>query len=295
MKKYIIIPLLLLMAAGCKNETYKAPVETTTPKETAEYQNLLNESQRKDSAISSYMQAFNEIEDNLSVIKEKQKIVSNAAQSGEIKKSKEEQIVADIKTINDLMVKNREKLASLNSRLKKGEIKMAEFQKMVDGLNRELDEKNNEIETLHEELANVNGSILKLTSDYNDRMKELGEKNDVIKKQTEDLHTGWYATGTYKELKEQGVVVKEGGVLGIGRDEKLMSNFNRDRFKKIDITTTTSIPVCDKESCKKARLITNHPSDSYKFEGEGKAVENLVITDPDKFWASSKYLVVDAE
>ena len=166
---------------------------------------------------------------------------------------------------------------------------------MVEGLNRELDEKTGEIEALHNEMANLNVSFKQLNNDYNDRMKDLADKNEVIKKQTEDLHTGWYATGTYKELKKEGVVAKEGGVLGMGRDEILLSNFNKDRFKKIDITATTSIPVCDKKVCRNVKLVTNHPKDSYKFEGVGKNVEKLVITDPDKFWESSKYLVVDAE
>jgi len=45
---------------------------------------------------------------------------------------------------------------------------------------------------------------------------------------------------------------------------------------------------------KKAKLLTNHPSSSYVLE---KVNEYLVlkITDPNKFWEISKYLVVEVD
>ena len=48
-------------------------------------------------------------------------------------------------------------------------------------------------------------------------------------------------------------------------------------------------------NAEKAKLITTHPTGSYKIEGaEGKA-DKLIITDADAFWSSSKYLVVVVE
>ena len=69
----------------------------------------------------------------------------------------------------------------------------------------------------------------------------------------------------------------------------LRDDFNSEKFNKIDITATTTIPI----SGATAELVTNHPSDSYVIEGdEEKSVDRLVIIDPDRFWNSSKYLVV---
>jgi len=285
MKNIIIISLLVFLFASCTHVPGNKSV--TEGAQDSAYQGLIAESQRKDSTISSFIQSFNEIEDNLSVIKEKQKIVTVSSKDKEIQKSKQDQIVEDIKTINDLMVKNKEKVASLNSRLKKGELKMAEFQKMIDRLNTDLAEKDSEIVTLQGQLVSVNSALKNLFNDYNDRVKDIENKDEVIAQKTEEINTGWYAFGTSKELKEHGVISKEGGFIGIGRNKKLVQNFNKDYFKKIDVTSTTSIPL----ECKKATLITTHPVDSYKFEGTGR-VDKLIITDPKNFWAASKYLVV---
>jgi hypothetical protein len=92
--------------------------------------------------------------------------------------------------------------------------------------------------------------------------------------------------GTSKELKDNKVITKEGGVIGIGSTKKInTSDLNLSYFKEIDITQQSEIPI----NGKKAKLATSHPAGSYRFEGE---VEKLVIVDPAQFWSVSKYLVV---
>ena len=60
-------------------------------------------------------------------------------------------------------------------------------------------------------------------------------------------------------------------------------SFNRN-FKRIDCSKVQDIALKQK----KAKVITTHPADSYIIDKE----HNLVITKPDKFWSTSKYLVV---
>jgi galactitol-specific phosphotransferase system IIB component len=95
--------------------------------------------------------------------------------------------------------------------------------------------------------------------------------------------------GTYKQLKTKNVVEKEGGIAGLGSSEKLKSDFNQEYFTKVDITKVQNIPL----HTKKAELITAHPIGSYEFEkNDKKVITNLIITDPEKFWEASKYLIV---
>ena len=44
-----------------------------------------------------------------------------------------------------------------------------------------------------------------------------------------------------KELKENNVITKEGGIIGLGKTTKLSSDFNKEYFTKINIEKTTSI------------------------------------------------------
>src|SRR5207253_11489062 len=83
-----------------------------------------------------------------------------------------------------------------------------------------------------------------------------------------------------------------GGLLGMGKTSKLSSNFDNSKFTKIDYTQTTVIAV----NSDNVKIITSHPTDSYKMENDSKkkgVVRNLVITNPEKFWSASKYLVVE--
>jgi hypothetical protein len=67
----------------------------------------------QDSSIQSFINGYNEIQDNLDAIKEKEKIVSESSKDSETRKSKEEQIVSDIQAIYDLLNKNKQRLASM--------------------------------------------------------------------------------------------------------------------------------------------------------------------------------------
>jgi Txe/YoeB family toxin of Txe-Axe toxin-antitoxin module len=113
----------------------------------------------------------------------------------------------------------------------------------------------------------------------------------LLEDKTGKLNTAYYAFGTSKELVKQGVLTKEGGFIGIGKAEKLKDDFNKSYFTKIDISETPSIAL----ACKKAKLITIHPTGSYKFEGPDGKIEKLIITNPEEFWSASKYLVVEVE
>ena len=86
------------------------------------------------------------------------------------------------------------------------------------------------------------------------------------------MRGNFFAFGTFKELAENGVVAKEGGFLGIGKNKILQKNFNEDYFTKIDIVENRSIPL----NVRKVKLISNHPVDSYKLiEEDGLIIKEI--------------------
>ena len=263
---------------------------------------LSSQRQELSSELEAYMKTFNDIESNLKEIKEREENI-NLSTSDNVEYSEEDSkasVLKDIQAINTLMAENKQKMEQLQDKLNTSS---AEFKKLVGNLNRRLKEKDAELVALKEDLENLNiereqlaQNVQKLTYKVdtltvirNTQDETIASQTNTIDTQTEALNTAYVAVGTFKDLENEDVVTKEGGLLGIGRTEKLKSNFNNNAFSKIDRTKVNSIPVF----AKKVELVTNHPADSYELsKNEEEEVEQLVILDPDKFWKSSKYLVV---
>ena len=281
MKKYLLVTAVLL-AFGCHD--YKADLD----KVQKEKQDLVMSTNYKDSTLMSYVNEINEIETNLSAIEQIQASISENSKTNELKGTQVERINENIRSINELMKMNKDKIASLTKQFKNSNLKIGNFEKMVASLNEQLGEKDKQLADMNTRLASLNTTVEKLNTDVSTLTVQNTEKQKVIEDQTSKLHTAYYTTGTYKELESKQVVSKEGGFLGIGKNKKVKSNFNTTAFNMIDYTQTSTIPI----SAKDAVVLTNHPSDSYTIEHKGKTVSDLLITNPEKFWGASKYLVV---
>ena len=241
--------------------------------------NLNGKLNEKDAAIQELVSSFNEIQENLNTIKEKEKIISKVTSDGDVK-SKEDQIKEDIQSIYDLMAKNKDRIGSLSKKLKNSKLKIEGLEKMIENMQATLNLKDSEIEELKTKIEGLNVELSNLTTNYKAVENESNQKTEII-------NTAFYAIGTSKELKEKNVITKEGGIIGLGKTTKLSSDFNKDYFTKINIEKTTSINL----GAKKIKILTTHPSNSYKLIGE-KPIEKLEITNTKEFWSASKYLVI---
>ncbi|HYX09913.1 MAG TPA: hypothetical protein VE912_24510 [Bacteroidales bacterium] len=281
MKKLIFIILSVsLVFSGChQKELDQLKQENAQLKQVNE---------KKDSTINDLIASFNQIQDNLSVIKEKESVISKKAQGDVEEGNTREQISQDIQTINDLMAQNRQQIKTLNNKLRHSNVKIAEFQKLMDNVNQQIKEKDSEIGSLKEKLVNLNFAVDKLNATVDTLTMANQEKKTIITEQDTKLNTAWYAYGTDKELKAEGIITKEGGFIGLGKVEKLVQDFNKEYFTKIDIRDVTSIPLY----VKKAKLITTHPEGSYEFKEKDGSIESLEIKDPTAFWKVSKFLVI---
>ncbi len=244
--------------------------------------NLKGELSEKEVALQEFVSTFNEIQSNLDAIKEKEKIVTASSQGGDVK-SKEEQIKLDIQSIYELMTKNKSRLASLNKKLKTANTKIDGLEKMIASLEAQLNDKDVQIGELANKIEQLNIEISNLTVNYQNVEAESEVK-------TAKLNTVYYVIGTGKELKQKGITEKEGGFIGLGKVTELKKDFNKDYFTKIDASQTMVIPI----GAKKIKILSSHPSNSYKLVGE-KPVEKLEILNAEDFWSISKYLVIVIE
>lgn len=276
-----LVSLLGWMGTACKQNTEKEgnPEADSLKTVTGELTTQLNE---KEAALQEFIASFNEIQENLNAIKEKEKIVLNASETGDVKK-KEDQIKEDIQAIYDLMSKNKNRINSLSKKLKDANTKIEGMEQMMANLQATIDQKDVEISDLKTRIEGLNIELSNLNTNYKVVEAESAEKTEII-------NTAFYAIGTSKELIEKKVISKEGGFIGIGKSTKMQSDFNKDYFTKINAEQTTSINI----GAKKAKLLSTHPSGSYKMVGE-KPIQKIEITNTKEFWSVSKYLVIVIE
>ena len=120
---------------------------------------------------------------------------------------------------------------------------------------------------------------------------EFIEEKQESQLKTEKLNTAFYVVGTTKELKNNGVITKEGGFIGLGQVTELSKTLDQNYFTKIDILKTKEIPV----SARKVKLITPHPETSYKLVEGASSIIRIEIIDPEQFWSISKYCIITAD
>jgi hypothetical protein len=251
---------------------------------------LTNKLTARDSSIGEWVTTFGEIEKNIALIKEKEHIISTNSSAGELSNNKKQQILEDIKYINTLLEQNKKKIASLNSQLNKSGGTIKGLQSTIAGLEASVKQSESDIAELKTTLVSKKFEIEQLNIAKAGLQDSIVQKNEKITTQTFEMNKAFYAFGTFKELKAKGLLTKEGGFIGLGRTKTLSGSFPDSSFNQIDITVMKSIKL----NSKSAKLISEHPANSYKFiRDKDKKFESMEITDPAEFWKISKYAVLE--
>ena len=252
--------------------------------------------QLKDSVLMDVETTFSEIEDNLRLIKERRTQISMVQSEGG--KNRKQAIVDDIKLLDSMLEENNKKMAELEQKLKKSGLNLKSYEKRLQALNETIESQNNEIAELKTMIENKNISLAQLVTkvdsldyDIKNKVDTISYKQQQIIDKTNRLNTAHVALGTFKELKEEGILVREGGLLGIGGNKAIQENFDPTRFTELDIRQTKTITL----NTKKAKVISEHPNSSYKLVEENGQIAYLQIENPEEFWRISKYAVIEVK
>lgn len=278
-KLFLVACVAAFCLTGCNNGKNDSAAQNT-----AQADSLNGIIAQKDSEINDLLGTLNEIEEGFQQISEAEHRVSLAKDGEGV--NKKQKLKEDIQFIADRMKQNRELIAKLQKQLANGTLKGAQLQKTIEGLQKQLEEKDAQLQTLREELdkkdihiAALDETVNNLNTKTNRLTAESNQKTETINAQDKQIHTAWYVFGTKKELKEQSII----------QDGKVMTgNFNKNYFTKVDIRNLSEIKLYSKS----AKLLTIHPSSGYSLVRDANKQYTLHITNSQLFWSTSKYLVV---
>ena len=303
MKKAILFAVCAVLAlTGCNSGQKKM--------NPADIQNdsLRSVIEARDNEINDMMGTLNDIQQGFDEINAAEDRVSVAKDGEGVDKAK---VIKDqVQFIAQRMKENRELIKKLQDQLRETGFKGDQMRKTIENLQAQLIQKDGELKKLRAELqsknihiaeldetitglnsdvASLNTSVKNLSTDKenltNEKTKlqsENTQKTQTISNQDKQLNTAWYVFGTKKELKANNIL-KDGKVLREG--------FNRNYFTKIDIRVDKEIKLYSKS----AKILTAHPSSSYSLSKDTNGQYVLRINDPESFWSTSKYLVVQVK
>jgi len=295
MKKLMFMAVCALTLASCnqKSETNPAMIQNDSLRSVIE---------ARDKEINDMMGTLNEIQAGFQSINEAEQRVS-IAQTGENGTDKSAVLKENVRFIAQRMAENRELIKKLQQQLRETGFKGDQMKKALDQLTTQLTEKDKELKQLRADLeaknihiaeldqtiTNLNEDVATLTTEKENLTTEKenltadnASKAQTITTQDAQLNTAWYAFGTKKELKAQNVLDK---------GDVLRGSFNKSYFTKVDIRVDKEFKLYSKS----AKVLTSHPSNSYNLSKDVNGQYVLRITDPNTFWSTSKYLVVQVK
>lgn len=280
MKKLLLCAMCMAALTACNGGKNKQ--EEAFSEERDSLMRIIND---KDAELNEVMGTINAIQDGFRRINEAEGRIT--VNNGDVESEASQQVIREnLEFIQDAMEQNRTMINQLKEKLRASNLNSEKLKKVVDDLTAQLEAQKIRVQELEALVAEKDVLIAEkeeTISDLNENVNVLTEENTAkaatVAAQDKKLHSAWYVFGSKSELKQQRIL-QSGDVL--------QGSFNNDYFTAVDTREFKDLKLYSKS----AKLLTTHPSGSYNLEKDNKGQYVLHITDADKFWSVSKYLVV---
>jgi DNA repair exonuclease SbcCD ATPase subunit len=286
------LAVLVLTSCAWKKDLEKAQAENKTL--TEEKARAQKELSAAGAATAEMQGTLDEVQKGLEELRVKElKAIRTSialAQEGKTAGAQREELKAEIEDIRKAVKANLDKLATLQKSLKASDAKVTSLERLVGELRKQLEEKEATIAALEEKTKELTKTAEELRGTVKEKEETVQQKEAVIADREAQMATAYVLIAPKETLKKAGIVEKKGTVLGLGGNYKQTGQFDETLFKKIDTRTVTTFEIGAAPD--KARILSDHPKDSYTLAAAGEKASTLTVTDAARFWKGSKYLVV---
>ena len=270
---FFVIFFIVVLFCSCGNQTREASndVDSTSVEE------LQHEEIEKMSSL------INEVSSCIDSIQIQEKMIFNNKEGVVDKK----RMLVQLRGFKELLARKQAQidvLTAKNANLSTSSKRTIQnLQKMVDFLNTQLAEKSKQIEYLEQAVNRKDVKIDDLKYNVNVLTKETDYLKEQNFQQDVEMNSVYYIVATLKELKNLGLLKSN-----IFSKKIKNENIDKNLFKKVDKRNFKTLTF-DKKSVK---LLSNNPIDSYSIIDNADGTSTLKITNTDKFWNVSPYLIV---
>ena len=197
-----------------------------------------------------------------------------------------EQLKSHLETLANTLTEQRSKIKALSDSLKARGADMTKMQGLIDNLTRQLEEKDKVIAQLRQDVEQKNFSIADLQKKLNVAMAgsaQFEQRAAKAEKELATITTAYVLMGTKDALLDGGYIDK--------RKRVQTESMPKGDFTKVNIYQFTELDIPSRSP----KLLTDHPRMSYSIEKVDKENRKLVISNPQLFWSSSRYLIIQVK
>ena len=271
-----LITLLLLTACGGKTDT--SALEQTID-------SLRQANQQQQNSLQEMTTFVTTMSDGMNAIAQQENMIFNNG-GNEGTSLDKEQLKSHLETLANTLTEQRSKIKALSDSLKARGADLSKMQGLIDNLTRQLEEKDKVIAQLRQDVEQKNFSIADLQKKLNVAMAGSAKYEQRAAKAEKELATitsAYVLMGTKEALLDGGYIDKRKHVQTETMPKGDFTKVNIYQFTELDIPTRSP------------KLLTDHPRKSYSIEKIDKENRKLVITNPQLFWSSSRYLIIQVK
>ena len=271
-----LITLLLLTACGGKTDT--SALEQTID-------SLRQANQQQPNSLQEMTTFVTTMSDGMNAIAQQENMIFNNG-GNEGTSLDKEQLKSHLETLANTLTEQRSKIKALTDSLKARGADLSKMQGLIDNLTRQLEEKDKVIAQLRQDVEQKNFSIADLQKKLNVAMAGSAQYEQRAAKAEKELATitsAYVLMGTKEALLDGGYIDKRKHVQTETMPKGDFTKVNIYQFTELDIPTRSP------------KLLTDHPRKSYSIEKIDKENRKLVITNPQLFWSSSRYLIIQVK
>lgn len=286
-KSFIYLVLGFAFLASCSGNDKKQLEEDSL--------RILQLTQEYDQAATfndSLMLLMSDIYNGLDSINMQEGLLNNINNGENVDRRAE--VRQNLSNIKARLASNRKLLAQMEAKIKAAGNENSVMAKTIAQMKERLEQQDSKIAMLEGELTQAQETIAVLNDQVEQTQQQLAVQTEIKDAAVEaaveannQLNTVYYAIGTNKELKQNGLLEKK----FLGQTKVLRGDFNESYFTKADKRTLTSINT----GAKKIKIWTNMPSDSYEEVKNADKTITINITNPQEFWSLSPFLVIQVD
>lgn len=185
---------------------------------------------------------------------------------------------------------SRQRVSTMSGDNASLKVQLAQFDSTITAFKTILENQKAEIASLSQQVTALRGENVQLTGEkavLTTEKEALTSEKTVL---TVERNTVYYVIGTKDELRKKGIIVRRGGLLGIGATDLPATTLNPADFTAVDKTVTAeiSLPRTDRSY----RVLSRQDLGATEQPAKGGYKAAIKITNADQFWGSSKFLII---